>query len=297
MKRILSISGGGMRGVMAARWMVELERWFGAPVRDCFDLVEGTSTGAILAGMAVSERRPSALEMLRFYYESGPKIFRKGWLDFGVFAPRYDNRGLIAELRACIGSESMGDVQGRVVMPTVDAVRNEAVFAKSWEPWWKNFPLWAAAAASSSAQTYFPEFELAYAGEKYRYLDGGNHSNNPAASALYEGWRLWPDEELLVVSIGTGKQVCPDPLPGRAGMLGWAPLVFGAMSECQDDVARYFCRNAPGVRFVELDVQLAQFPGMDDARSDSLDGLVQLTEAEIKAHGARLKEEILDGKV
>lgn len=275
MRTILAISGGGMRGVIPARFLQEIEKRTGAPVCESFDLIAGTSTGSILAAMCAMPTPPDAASMLRFYYENGPRIFKRGWFDWGLVGAKYSQPDLQRELLACIGESRLGELETNLLIPTVDAERIDATFIKSWENYWRDFPLWAAAAASSSAQTYFPAFSGEYQGKRFRYLDGGNHTNNPAASALFEAFRLWPGEPLLVVSLGTGKQRNPRPLPD-GGIARWAPLVFGTTSECQDDCAGYFCENAPGVRYFHFDLTMDRFPAMDDASSATLDELVYL---------------------
>lgn len=283
MKVILSISGGGMRGVIPARVLVELERRLGFTIAGCVDLIAGTSTGGILACLAASPKDLTAAAALRFYYQSGPKIFSKPWyraLTSGAFlaGPRYSGDVLATELKACTGDVSLSDCRTKIMLPTVDAINVEAVFIKSWDAYWSDFPLWGAATASASAQTYFPAFSGKYRREPFRFIDGGNHTNNPAASALFEAERLWPGEEKVLIHLGTGRQAHPKPLPD-GGLATWAPLVFGTTSECQDDTTRYYLKHWPAkVREFSFDVNLAEFPGMDDASTATLDFLVRQTE-------------------
>ncbi len=289
MKRILAISGGGMRGVVPARFLIEIENRTGRKIAEIFSLIAGTSTGSILAALCCRPFPTTAELMMRFYYESGPRIFRRGWFDWGVFGPKYSQADLHRELRACIGESKCGDIARKLLIPTVDANQIEAVFIKSWDRYWAEYPLWAAAASSCSAQTFFPAHSGIYGMLPFRHIDGGNHTNNPAASALFEAYRLWPNEEILVVHLGTGKQRNPRPLPD-GGIARWAPLVFGATSECQDDCARYLCIHAPGVRFFSFDVSIDRFPAMDDASRDTLDDLIELAERQIDADSQRWED-------
>lgn len=278
MKRILSISGGGMRGVIPARMLIELEYYFDKPLEFSFDLIAGTSTGGILACLIASGI--SAQKAMDFYYQSGPRIFAKPWyraLTSGLYlaGPQYSGDTLAKELQNCIGLRPIEEAFTRVMLPTVDANKVEARFIKSWDEYWRGFPLWAAAASSASAQTYFPAFSLPGWG---RFIDGGNHTNNPAASALFEAERLWPGEEKTIVHLGTGRQKSPKPLPD-GGLATWAPLVFGTTSECQDDCTRYYLDQWPAkISSHVLDVELDRFPGMDDASRPTLDDLVIRTE-------------------
>src|SRR6187402_2505140 len=180
MKRVLSISGGGMRGVIPARMLMEIERRTGRSIAQSFDLISGTSTGSILAALCVSPKAVPAAEALRFYYEAGPRIFKRGWLDFGVFGAKYSSADLARELRACIGEDLCRDALTKALIPTVDADKINAEFIKTWDPFYSDFHLAAASCASSSAQTFFPAFAYTHRGETRRRLDGGNHTNNPA---------------------------------------------------------------------------------------------------------------------
>lgn len=278
-----------MRGVIPARFLVEIERRTGRRISELFDLIAGTSTGSILAALCGRPAAPAAASMQEFYFQSGPRIFKRGWFDYGLSGPRYKQADLQRELQACIGAASCAGATRKLLIPTTDANRVEAVFIKSWEEYWSGFPLWAAAASSCSAQTYFPARSGSHRGSPYRYLDGGNHTNNPSASALFEAYRLWPGEELMLVHLGTGKQGNPKPLPD-GGILRWAPLVFGTTSECQDDCAKYFCTHALAVRFFSFDVSLSSFPAMDDASSKTLSGLVGLAAQAIAADDDKWEE-------
>jgi len=73
--RILSLDGGGIRGAFTAAFAAEIERHLGVPLADYFDLIAGTSTGAIIAA-ALALREP-AEKIERFYRERGPEIFKR----------------------------------------------------------------------------------------------------------------------------------------------------------------------------------------------------------------------------
>lgn len=290
MKRILSIAGGGTRGISPARYLAELRDRLGGNLYDHFDLVAGTSTGSILAGMVASPNNVDPWQMVDFYYKSAPKIFPQKWFNPGITGPKYNTYDLQREIKNCIGYSVCPKAKTKILMPILDADNIEAEFVKSWDPFWEEFPIWAGAAASSSAQTYFDAFTCQYRGKNRRWLDGGNGCNLPTASAMFEAAKLWPGEELVVISLGTGRQTNPIPLPGK-GLLAWASLVFGVTSECQHDISLYYAKNWHGpAKVYHFDVCMDKFPPMDASDKDTLDYLVALTKADIVREDDRINE-------
>lgn len=260
-----------MRGIGSAAILALLEKYCELPIQRIADLITGTSTGSILAALAAVPNPAPAASWGRFYRDAGPRIFRKGIFSSArwVMQPKFCQVDLQRELKTAIGeSWHLDEAVTNLMIPTIDANATDAVFLKSWRPENSTWRIWEAAAASASAQTFFPAFRRG----PERYIDGGSHSNCPAACGLFEAFRLWPNEELCVVSIGTGRQSRPKPLPD-GGLATWAPLLFGTCSETQDDVADYFCSHAPGVKYFRFDFAMDQFPAMDDASEKTLSGI------------------------
>ena len=282
MKRVLSISGGGMRGVIPARMLVEIERRTGRMVHELFDLVCGTSTGGILACLATAGVPASSA--LEFYQRSGPRIFNAGWRQIysagGALHTKYGNEILARELRASIGMGSIGSAKTRLMVTTLRNDR-KAGMVKSWEPEWAELQLWEVALMTSAAQTYFPQAEISRAGKVERYLDGGNVRNAPMACAAFEAGRLWWGEPILLVHLGTGRARNPKLLP-NGGAIFWAAEIFDCTTNGDDSYDEYFCRGletfVPGFRYRRFDVDLDRFPAMDDASERTLAGLERLVE-------------------
>lgn len=282
MKRVLSISGGGMRGVIPGRMLVEIERRTGRPIAEGFDLIAGTSTGGILACLATTPRRVSAVEAMRFYYESGPRIFRQGWRKAlsmgGLLQTKYGNAVLSDELHQCLGGYRLGEARTRTMVTTLEA-RGRAEMVKSWEAEWRNLPFVSAALMTSAAQTYFPQAS-AMGGF---WLDGGNVRNAPMACAAFEAGQLWGfSEPITLVHLGTGRKLRRNQkrLP-NGGALGWVTEIFDCTTNGDDSYDDYFCKGLekfiPGFTYHRLDVDLEEFPAMDDARKETLDDLVDQT--------------------
>ena len=109
--KILAIDGGGIRGLIPALVLAEIEQRTGRPICSLFDLVAGTSTGAILACALTRPRPMPADRLAAIYEEEGPEIFDASLLKRitslgGVIDERYDARGLVRSLRRHLGGHA-----------------------------------------------------------------------------------------------------------------------------------------------------------------------------------------------
>lgn len=236
--RILSIDGGGIRGIIPAFWLARLEERLkietGRTLRDVFDLFAGTSTGSIIAaGLATGK---TAQQILDLYMTQADRIFPKSWFVdprryWSSFRPGYDGSGLDDVLTEQFGTKTLGEVDGkRLLITSFNAGSRTLVIFDSDRPDQAAYKLADCCRASSSAPTYFPAKILTIDGEERPLLDGGMAANNPAALALAKAFQadVWPYETTLV-SLGTG--ATERPLTVRQGMTRgiaqWAKPIVG----------------------------------------------------------------------
>jgi patatin-like phospholipase/acyl hydrolase len=245
--RILAIDGGGIRGIIPALVLCEVEKRTGKRTAQLFDLVAGTSTGGILA---CALTRPGALaadELVGLYAEEGPRIFHRdlvkrvlsvdGWI-----GERYDDDGLNAALERYLGGAYLREATTPVMVTAYDIHGRFAFFFRSSrakrDPTY-DFPLWQVARSTAAAPTYFEPWEATdVAGARtYPLIDGGIYANNPAMCALAE---LGHERVDLVASLGTGSQIRPYEYSKvrRWGQLAWArpllDMVFDGLSDTVD---------------------------------------------------------------
>jgi len=267
-KRILALDGGGLRGILTLSYLAELELLLkerhGASeefrLSHYFDLVAGTSTGAIIAAALACGM--SVAEITAKYLELGRKVFQKGPFHLGLIRALYDEKQLIGELKKVYGAATtLGNealATGLLVVtkrldtgspwpisnnprgkyygprPDVDVIANSA------------YPLWQVVRASTAAPRYFdPEKieisrgkqnETAVVGE---FVDGGvSPFNNPALQALMyatmDGYSIgWPigAEKLLVVSVGTGSRD-PQVTPAKLAAENALKSLLSLMDDC-----------------------------------------------------------------
>ncbi|GAB3141675.1 CBASS cGAMP-activated phospholipase [Marisediminicola antarctica] len=188
MKRILSIDGGGIKGVFPAAFLADLETELDAPLASYFDLITGTSTGGIIA-LALGIGIP-AIDILRFYEERGPEIFRGG-KGLGrlkqLVSAKYNPAPLRAALIDVFGDRKLGECKTRLMIPSLDLETGAVhVMKTAHHPRFERdykLSVVDVALATAAAPTYFPTHRLA-AG--IPLVDGGMWANNPMGAAAVE---------------------------------------------------------------------------------------------------------------
>jgi len=193
---ILSIDGGGIKGLYSAAFLAGLENRFGKESYHCFDLIAGTSTGGILA-LAIAAKLP-ALDIVEFYKEWGTRIFHTNFsITRNLFRASYSNKPLIKALKEVFKDLKIKDVYTHdkdiaLCIPAIDIIQGTPIVFKT-----PHHPelsrdneqyLWEIALATSSAPTIFPVANIRQPGANVEklYIDGGLWANNPSMVALTE---------------------------------------------------------------------------------------------------------------
>lgn len=232
-KRILSIDGGGIRGLIPAILIQNIEEASGVASCATFDMIAGTSTGGIIACGLVAGL--PAAQLVHLYEHRGAEIFARSAehkLDTvdGVLGPKYSGEAIEAILQEILGARWLSDqTRPELVVPSFCCDPYGAWFFQSWkarlDPAY-DFRLWEVARATSAAETYFPSAEVHGRAMTPLYMmDGGTHSNNPTMAAITSALELWPGEHLEILSLGTGSMDNVS-LPGRETQ-GWGLAKWG----------------------------------------------------------------------
>ncbi|NXP25710.1 PLPL8 phospholipase, partial [Scytalopus superciliaris] len=220
--RILTIDGGGTRGLLALQTLRKLEQLTGKPVHQLFDYICGVSTGAILAFMLGLFHIPLD-DCEELYHKLGSDVFKQnvivGTVKMGWSHAFYDSDIWEKMLKEKMGSNLMIETARKSKCPKVAAVstivnrgtplkafvfRNYNHFpgVKSHYIGGCQYKLWQAIRASSAAPGYFQEYVLG----SDLHQDGGLLLNNPSALAVHECKCLWPNVPLqCLISLGTGR--------------------------------------------------------------------------------------------
>ncbi|GAQ84096.1 hypothetical protein KFL_001760050 [Klebsormidium nitens] len=228
--RILSIDGGGIRGVLPAEWLGRLEQALGGdqsrPLHDCFDIVAGTSTGGIIATMLCAPNKDlnrdavepmfSAAEIEGVYRSLGKRIFSGFWARLRCFGwccfPKHAAGPLERELEEQLGELRLEDALTPLVIPAYEVDNDRPVVFSSLREEHRGKLLREVCRATSAAPTFFVPAVL----DGKRFLDGGIYVNNPTMLAIthaLENRKYFEDKgrdhvvdlrNLFVVSLGTG---------------------------------------------------------------------------------------------
>lgn len=232
-RTLLALDGGGVRGVISIAFLERIEALMaehaGAPVRlaDRFDLIGGTSTGAIIAtALALGL---SASEVKARYFELAPRVFRRSRLRLALVQARFDATALRQEIEAVVGDRTLDSPDLRtalaIITKRLDTGGAWIVSNNPRAKYWENHPdgryignrhyrLADLVRASTAAPYYFEPQEIAIVpGEPPGlFVDGGITPHNNPALALLQLATIpaygyaWPAgaDRLRVISVGTG---------------------------------------------------------------------------------------------
>ena len=282
--RILSLDGGGLRGLITARLLQRLDAmpgiagWLGRA-----DLLVGTSTGGILALGLAAGQSPQAMGDI--YSQHGAAIFDDSiWdnlRDLGkTVGADYSAKGLKAELRRVFGDQRLQDLGRKVAIPAFDLDNEAGPAERTWKP--KIFHNFTGADSdgaqrvadvalyTSAAPTYFPSAN--------GYIDGGVFANNPsivalvqaisARNAAHERAAL---DDVVMLSVGTGVSLTY--IKGQTldwGYAQWAQPLINVLMDGTAGIADYQARQLLGQRYHRL--QLV-FPPTETIALDAVDKL------------------------
>lgn len=210
--QILSLDGGGLRGIYSAAVLASLEETIGAPVVSRFDLIVGTSTGGIIAlglGLGFSPR-----DILDFYVKSGTRVFAdrlKVRSAVRLARPKYPRSRLVHAVREIFGDRLLGESRKALVVPAYDLDADRVYLFKTphvdrFDRDWQ-VPAWEVAMATSAAPTYFPASRLR--SDRTRLVDGGVWANNPSLIGIAEAVSSFGADlkQIRLFSLGTTSPV------------------------------------------------------------------------------------------
>ncbi len=247
--KILSIDGGGIRGILPGQILISLEKKLqqksanpNARLSDFFDLIAGTSTGGILSALylspdsstnAITKAKFSAEEAVDLYLKYGSEIFNRSFLKEvetfdGILGDKFDSAPLEENLKKYFDNLKLSQCLKHCIITSYDIFHRTPFFfrqRKAKENPDYDFLLWQVARSTSAAPTYFePALAKSFAGNEFPLVDGGVFANNPTLCAYAEarqifesgieerrarGKKMASASEMFILSVGTGTVKVP----------------------------------------------------------------------------------------
>jgi patatin-like phospholipase/acyl hydrolase len=276
--RVLSIDGGGIRGLIPALVLAELERRAGRRTFELFDLIAGTSTGGILACALCAPDPMPASRLVSLYEEEGPEIFDRSIFQRirsaeGLLDEKYDSTALDRALARFLADKRLSQTSPDLIVPAYDATQPGPYFfktTKARESPGDDFPLSVVARATSGAPTYFEPSAV----DARALVDGGIFAVNPAVSAFAEVSRFQPGADVVLLSLGTGQRISRRTFADIKdwGLIEWARPLVDMVFDGISDAVDYQLRHLLGERrYWRLQVELTEASGaLDDASEANL---------------------------
>jgi len=270
MKIILSIDGGGIRGIVPAAVLAYLEKKIQEIQKDprirlanLVDFVAGTSTGSIVASMMLlpcddcRKPRNTMQDIVDLYFAIGDQVFEKHFLHnvktvWGLFGPQFPASNIDEPLLKYLDHYKMKDLLKPCMIAGYDIEKRRVNFYtnRDKDEKYAEYNVKDVVRGSTAIPAYFPPARFQYGTDMNTIVDGGVFANNPSLSALIEISKTKYDGEcknlgpkkVLVISLGTG-DINQKPFPYKKaknwGKAQWMMPVIDVLLSSHSQVTHY----------------------------------------------------------
>ncbi|MCA9507971.1 MAG: patatin-like phospholipase family protein [Myxococcales bacterium] len=309
--KVLSLDGGGIRGVLLARLLQKFEQVSDKRIYELFDLIAGTSTGGLLSLLLTmplsKDKLPLTVkEAEKFYKDNARLIFKYSCSNLipktvcSLRGPLYDALSMEALIQKTFGKKLFSESLIPTLLTTFSIEEKQGISLESDNAKFSHLNVLEVARATSAAPTFFIPKEVTLINSNNRpyqafLIDGGIYKNNPAPLAFDKAERIFGRAEILrrgivLVSIGTGKGVLNSHNGSsllNAGAATWAPAVIDALidgSSNEDEGAmENIFESLPGSHYIRIQTLLdnANYPEiteLDSTTEKTIDLLLQAAE-------------------
>ncbi|WVZ16797.1 hypothetical protein V8G54_009779 [Vigna mungo] len=298
---ILSIDGGGIRGIIPATVLIHLDNALKAKdpttsLADYFDVISGTSTGGLMTLMLTAPSSPGSnqplftpSEVVQFYKTYGPDIFKPRSFFDPIKCPKYDGVFLRDKARELLNDTRLNQTLTNVVITSFDEQKIYPVIFSSFKlktQTYLNALLSDIGLSTSAAPTFFPSHEFQNGGVKFDLIDGAMAANNPALVATSEVIQHSGQKEILLLSLGTGIPKAKEKLGiinfDPLCQIGWLTQNIEVISEVafSTDMTHYYLATIfPGLLPDDNYLRIEEYnldpsmKDMDDASKKNMDNL------------------------
>jgi len=303
MFKVLSIDGGGTKGLYSAKIIEGIEKEYDASICDHFDLVCGTSTGGLIA-LALSLRIPAS-EIVAFYRNHSAKIFSNRNIiekmlrvasQIGI-AGKYGNKALINALQELFGERRLNEAECLLCIPSFSLSDGRPFIFKRDHPEGgltrdNNTRYLDVAVATSAAPTFLPVASIRNYDNR-QFIDGGIYANNPSLVGVVEAFKYFVGSGKQFNRLGLLSIATIEPPPGarrkritRRSAVHWSRDLVTAFFEGQAGMTNYVVDTLahhcePGFEYVRIpsasvNNELSMILQLDSASKESIDAMCHL---------------------
>jgi len=318
--RILSVDGGGVRGIIPAMVLEYIEKKTGRSIADLFDVLVGTSVGGMICGILLipdENGRPkySAADAVKICVDNAKRLFPTSILraiesQDGLTDARYSSEGIDTVMKEYFKDYKLKDSLRDLVIPAYDIELRRTIFFKSRQARADekfDFPLWQVMRAASASPTYFEPAAVPTTmfkddpkmkdRDRLYLIDAGLYCNSPAMCAYAEVQRnnlgrLRSNNDVLMVSLGTGVEndTYSYETVKHWGMIQWIKPMIDIMTQASSSVINYeLSQMLEPEQYYRVNTTVeASRADMDDASTQNLEYLNQIGLALIEQQRERL---------
>jgi uncharacterized protein len=259
MRNVLSIDGGGIRGIVTAHILNNIEKLLqkytnnkNEKLINYFDLSSGTSTGSIIiAILNIKDKNGIPLyncqDVLNMYNNESQYIFKRTFIQkikslFGIIKVKYDNKYFKEMLKKYLKETTVQDTYTNTMITSINLNDMSLFLFKSYGSN-HQYNLTDAVLASSAAPTYFKPIKLYKNNIEITLTDGGMGMNNPSLSSYLECKKLYKDDNINILSLGTGYKTKPllyNKIK-KWGIAKWLKEIVDTILSANNKVTDYQC--------------------------------------------------------
>lgn len=312
--RVLSLDGGGIRGIITLEVLAALEEAAGKPTAELFDLIVGSSTGGIAALLLTvpgddGKPRYSARELVTIYRQTGAEFFKcpLSWSIFtlgGVLGPKYPRLGLREHLIATLGDVQLSELVAPVLFPAFSDAEGRPYFFRSRQIDSKLLAgddeyrvADAILAATTVPSLFFPAAIPSTDGKRSGlFLDGALYSPSPTLCGLIGSSVIYPGNRVYLISLGTGaghRNLDVEEIRGW-GLARWMPHILPTIMDANAVFSTEYAQDfAAGIQAHFMRIDKTFNGGWDsfyDVRQANIDALSAFGAQLAKDHAAEIDE-------
>lgn len=322
--RILSLSGGGVKGIAELVVLAEIEERTGKFISELFPIITGTSVGGLIGALLTIPKEPgsnvakySAKDALKIFTDASPKIFEHHWYDGikQIFTHKHSQGPLKEILDHHLAELRLDDTTSRLIIPVTDlaSTDKEIKIFDSQDSYSPHIRVQDVLLATTAAPTYFKpvtnkEHIKGYENQEdalYAYADGGLWANRPAYEALKilknghsreENAKILDDTMVLSLNFDNDREASSSiPKIGFDGLIGWlvkGKLVSRLMQSSEDSSTAEVRVDLPGEdEFVEVKLPITkETSSLDNSNPKNIEALVAVGRKYVEDHTEQLQK-------